>query len=241
MLDILWQDDRLLAVNKPAGLATVPGRDESKCVLDELASLGPLRMVHRLDKETSGVLLLAKDRDAQRNLCNQFMNRQVQKEYLALVVGKMTDDSGEINAPLCRSGKSDKFMTISKRGRPSVTRWQVIQRFRGLTLVKCFPLTGRTHQIRVHLKSIGHALAIDPLYNPPQGGWAEGILLSRYKRDYKEKKEGERPLINRLTLHAAKITFCDLSGNPVTVECEPAKDFRATVNMLRKYAAYSPC
>jgi 23S rRNA pseudouridine955/2504/2580 synthase/23S rRNA pseudouridine1911/1915/1917 synthase len=236
MLDILWHDDRILAVNKPAGLATVPGRDESKSVLDELRGFSNLRLVHRLDKETSGVLLLAKDRDAQRHLCAQFLNRQVQKEYLALVTGKITAESGEINAPLARSGKSDKFMTISKRGRPSVTRWEVLQRFRGLTLVRCIPLTGRTHQIRVHMKSIGHALAIDPLYNPPQGGWAEGILLSRFKRDYKEKPQGERPLINRLTLHAAKITFCDLTGNAVTVDCPPAKDFRATVNMLRKYA-----
>jgi 23S rRNA pseudouridine955/2504/2580 synthase/23S rRNA pseudouridine1911/1915/1917 synthase len=237
MLDILWQTDRILAVNKPAGLATVPGRDESKSVLDELKAFAPLRLVHRLDKDTSGVLLLARDRDAQRFLCNQFMTRQVHKEYLALVIGKVTNDFGEINAPLARASKSDKFMTISKRGRPSITQWQVLQRFRGLTLLKCIPLTGRTHQIRVHLKSIGHALALDPLYNPPQGGWAEGILLSRFKRDYKEKPEGERPLINRLTLHALKITFHDLNNNPVTVECPLPKDFRATINMLTKYAS----
>ena len=233
MLEIIWQDERLIAVNKPAGLAAVPGRDEPGCVQDELASLGKLRIIHRIDKETSGVLLLAKDAAAQRALCEQFLHRKVEKTYLALVVGAPPKESGEIDAPIGRHPKSPKFMAIRKDGRPSVTQWKLLERFRGHSLIECRPLTGRTHQIRVHMHSIGLPLAVDPLYNPQ----STGILLSQFKRGYQFKKdEEERPLIGRLTLHAASLKFTDLSGQGMIIECDPPKDFRATLNMLRKYA-----
>jgi 23S rRNA pseudouridine955/2504/2580 synthase/23S rRNA pseudouridine1911/1915/1917 synthase len=243
MLDIVWEDARILAVNKPAGLATAPGRDDPQCVLDEID--GPpdvegrptrLRLVHRLDKQTSGLLLLAKDRDAQRHLCQQFLNRTVEKEYLALIAGKPIADQGEIDAPLGKSAKSDVYMAVVKHGAPAVTRWEVVNRFRVYSLLRCFPKTGRTHQIRVHLKSIGLPLAVDPLYNPPRSGEAPGIFLSRFKRDYHEKKDQvERPLIGRLSLHAARIAFLDMEGKRIELECPPPKDFRAAINMLGKY------
>lgn len=231
MLEALWQDDRLIAVCKPAGLATVPGRDQDDSVIGRLG--GSLRLVHRLDKQTSGVLLLAKDREAQRFVCGQFLEHSVEKEYLALVRGSPAEDAGQINAPIGPHPRTPQLMTISKHGKPAVTRWEVAQRFRGLTLLRCFPKTGRTHQLRVHLKSIGLPLAVDELYSPDS---AQGLFLSEFKRDYRLKAEGERPLIGRLTLHALRIKFNDLQGEPVEVICPPPKDFAAAVKMLGKYA-----
>jgi len=232
MLEIIWQDDRLLAVSKPAGLATVPGRDEPACVLEEMSGLGKLRVIHRIDKETSGVLLLAKDAGAQRALCEQFFHRKVEKTYLALVAGAPPAESGEIDKPLGRHPKSPKFMAVRKDGRASVTRWKLLERFRTFSLLECRPLTGRTHQIRVHLQSVGLPLAVDALYNPQ----ATGIFLSEFKRGYQFKDVAERPLIGRLTLHAASLKFADLNGQGIIIESDPPKDFRATLNMLRKYA-----
>lgn len=236
---VLWQDARLLVINKPAGLATVPGRGEVDSVLDQVAANDAgerCRLVHRLDKHTSGVLLLAKDRDAQRHLCDQFVKRLVEKEYLALVAGCPSEKSGQIIAPLGPASGSAKYVVVSQHGRPAITHWEVVQRFKGLTLLRCLPKTGRTHQIRVHLKSIGLPLAVDPLYNPPRDGRAEGIFLSHFKRDYRKKDE-ERPLIDRLTLHALRLSFHDLDGKAVRVECPPPKDFAAAIKMLGKYAA----
>jgi 23S rRNA-/tRNA-specific pseudouridylate synthase len=127
-------------------------------------------------------------------------------------------------------------MAVVKGGAPALTRWEVVQRFKPYCLLRCFPKTGRTHQIRVHLKSIGLPLAVDSLYNPPRSGEAPGIFLSRFKRDYHEKKnQEERPLIGRLSLHAARIAFADMAGNRIELHCPPPKDFRATLNMLGKY------
>jgi 23S rRNA-/tRNA-specific pseudouridylate synthase len=133
-----------------------------------------------------------------------------------------------------------KLMILAKHGgQPAVTRWEVVQRYRQVTLLRCFPQTGRTHQIRVHLQSIGLPLAVDPLYNRSRAGLDKAIFLSQFKQDYKAKREqDERPLIARLTLHAARISFHDLANNPVTVECPLPKDFRATLNMLGKYSRY---
>jgi RluA family pseudouridine synthase len=236
MLQVLWQDAHFIAVNKPAGLASLGGRGEETSVIDDLAKLIPCRLVHRLDKQTSGVLLLAKDREAQRHACVQFQNRSVEKEYLALVSGSPAQEKGRISAALGPAERSSKYVVIKVGGAPAVTDWEVVRRFRGITLLRCFPRTGRTHQIRVHLKSIGLPLAVDPLYNPTRHGREEGIFLSDFKRGYR-KKEMERPLIGRLTLHALRLTFHDLHGKPITVICQPPKDFGAAINMLGKYAS----
>jgi 23S rRNA pseudouridine955/2504/2580 synthase/23S rRNA pseudouridine1911/1915/1917 synthase len=159
----------------------------------------------------------------------------VEKEYLALVAGRPAQDSGQIDAPLASALGSGKYVVVSKTGRPAITDWEAIQWFRGITLLRCLPKTGRTHQIRVHLKSIGLPLAVDPLYNPPRGR-PDGIFLSHFKRDYR-KKEEERPLISRLTLHALRLSFHDLGGKATSIECPPPKDFRAAINMLGKYAS----
>lgn len=234
MFDILWQDAHLVAVAKPAGLATVPGRGEESSVLEQMAGC---RIVHRLDKETSGVLLLAKDAEAQAHIGRQFFRREISKEYLALVAGTPVEESGHIDAPVGTHPVRKKLMAIVRNGKPAVTDWKVEKRLGPFTLIKCFPRTGRRHQIRVHLKSIGLPLAVDPDYNRPRPGEPAGIFLSRFKRNY-HGKDQERPLIGRLTLHALRLAFCDLEGKEIVVECEPPKDFRAVLAALGKYARF---
>ena len=252
-LDILAETDDYVAVSKPAGLATIPGRAETDCVLERLGrqiglpSSGTadprVRVVHRLDKYTSGVLLFAKHADAQRHVSHQFQNNTVHKEYLALVRGSPGTREGEVDAPLARHPTSPQRMAVVKHGgRPARTQWVVEETFRDLALLRVFPRTGKTHQIRVHLAWVGLPLAIDPLYNTPRGGagggvsWP-GLLLSSFKRGYRPAgAEAERPLMDRLTLHAEKLRFLDRAGETVEVIAPLPKDLRAALNMLRKYA-----
>ncbi len=244
-LEILWRGNEMLAINKPAGLAVIPGRGEEWSVLQELgrqlaipcAGMNDprVRVVHRLDKDTSGVLVFATNVDAQRHLSHQFQNNTIEKQYLALVTGRPDVDEGEIDGPLAPHPKSPKRMAIVKHGgRPARTLWKVEERFRGYTLLRVFPKTGKTHQIRVHLQSIGLPLAIDPLYHA--GANAEGIYLSTFKRGYRSSGEPERPLISRLTLHAHRLAFIDQSNQRIEIEAPLLKDFRAVLNMLRKYS-----
>ena len=231
---------------KPAGLATIPGRGEDDSVLERLGrQLGlpssgtadpRVRVAHRLDKDTSGVLLFARHAAAQRHLSHQFQNNAVRKEYLALVAGRPAAREGEVDAPLARHPTSPQRMAVVRHGgRPARTAWHVEEEFRLFTLLRVFPRTGKTHQIRVHLQSIGLPLAIDPLYNSPRGG-TPGLMLSSFKRGYRPAAgEPERPLIERLTLHAQTLAFADLGGAEVEIEAPLPKDFRSALNMLRKY------
>jgi len=231
---VIYADAHLLIVDKPPGVVTVSARGELS-VPDLLLPTGlvpadePFRVVHRLDKEASGVLVCARTLEAQRRLTDQFLHRHVQKVYLALVQGYVEKD-GQIDLPLLPN-RSNTRTTVSPRGKPSVTRYRILERLAGHTLLECCPLTGRLHQVRVHLAAIGHPLAVDRLY----GGGRE-LLLSQLKAGYKpNRRRQERPLIDRLTLHAARITFEHPDGSgPVTFESPLPKDFRATLNQLRR-------
>ena len=245
-LEILGDTDDWVAVAKPAGLATIPGRAETDSVLERLGrQLGipsggtadpRVRVVHRLDKDTSGVLLFAKNTATQRHLSHQFQNNAVDKEYVALVVGRPQAAEGDVDAPIGHHPTDPLRMTVVKRGgRPARTLWKLEEAFRGFALVRCFPKTGKTHQIRVHLKHAGLPLAVDPLYNPPRPGQSGALMLSSFKRDYRPTRgEDERPLIARLTLHAHRLSFAPPAGERVTLEAELPKDFRAALNQLRR-------
>ena len=254
MLEILFEDDHLVAVNKPAGLATIPGRGETDSVLERLAaqlklphtgSDDPrLRVVHRLDKDTTGALLFAKNLAAQRHLSHQFQNNRVEKEYLAITAGRPPEPEGEIDAPLGpHPSRRERMSVLKKGGRPARTAWKVEEKFRQHALLRVFPKTGKTHQIRVHLKHVGAPLAVDALYNPPtepgspRADAPVGLFLSSFKRGYRGKRDQEeRALIGRLSLHAERLRFEHLDGRRIDIMAPLPKDFRTALNMMRKYA-----
>jgi 23S rRNA pseudouridine1911/1915/1917 synthase len=238
-LTLLYLDNEVLAVNKPAGLLSVPGRGPDECVIDllrqrpELHDNAALRVVHRLDQDASGVLLYARTLAAQRSLVSQFADRRIEKVYLAIVSGPVADD-GEINLRLTFDRRHNRVQTtMFASGKPALTRYRVVRRLAGHTLLECHPVTGRQHQIRVHLAAIGHPLGVDPLY-----GGGRAIWLSHYKADYRgSERRPERPLIERLTLHAARITFeHPTTGLRAVVEAPLPKDFRATITQLGRWA-----
>lgn len=235
-LEILWQDNHLLAINKPSGLLTVPGRQGGISLREILAReegfQQKLLILHRLDRETSGVLLLAKTTDAQRNLSQQFESRSIQKEYIAFVQGQPEEESGLILAPIAEHPRIMGKMVINqKKGKPSQTKWKVVERLGSIALLRCRPLTGRQHQIRVHLKLIDHPLLVDPLY-----AGRDAFYLSQVKTNYRSNRTGtEKPLLGRLSLHAEALNFAHPeTGTPMRIEAPLPKDFRATLNQLKK-------
>ncbi len=234
---IIFEDNDIIVLNKPAHYLTIPDRfvAERPNLTSFLKDrLDEVFIVHRLDKETSGVILFAKNAEAHRNLSMQFEARTVDKIYLALVEGSVHKEEGEINQPIANNMRDKGRMIIAKRGKPSLTLFKVIERFKNYTLVEANIKTGRTHQVRVHFEIIGYPLAVDSLY-----GRKDAFLLSEVKmKKYRRGKDAfeEKPLMSRTTLHAAKVTFRHPTTNEsMTFEAELPKDFRAVLNQLRKW------
>ena len=238
--EILFQDEHVVAVNKPAGLTVVPLREgKGPCLKEMLAAqLGrEVFAVHRLDRETSGVVVFALDADSHRELSLQFQNRKVSKIYWAVVRGKPNPPQGVVRLPLARDKNPIRVVVVRKGGKRSRTNYRVLEKFRGYSLVEARPLTGRMHQVRVHLAAIGTPLAVDSLY-----GGSAALLLSQIKPDYKLKKDvEERPLISRLTLHARELTFTHpVSQARLTVPASLPRDFALLLKQLAKHAPAGP-
>ena len=238
MIPILFEDDALIVVDKPAGVLSVADRQGNDAIADHLGRQvkldEPLRIVHRLDADTSGVMMLAKAVDAQRSLTQQFEQRQIDKTYLALVHGVPESAGGRVNQPLIVNTDKPERVRVAKKpgqGKPAVTEWTCVEQFGSIALIRCKPLTGRQHQIRVHLASIGLPLLVDPLY-----GGRDGFMLSSVKLRYRSKaNRPERPLLGRLSLHAESIAFTHpVTTERVRFEASLPKDFNATLNQLRK-------
>lgn len=234
-LAVLFENDDFVAVNKPAGMLTIPDRhDESLPSLYSILSkkFEKIFIVHRLDKFTSGVVVFAKNAETHQYLSGLFQNRKIEKEYIGFVAGKPAQTSGQIEAAIVEHPYKKGEMTISKRGKASLTEYEVIEQFNFCALVKFRIHSGRTHQIRVHSKYIGHPLLSDSVY-----GTSDSILLSSFKKKFhsSKKDEEERPLINRTALHAAAIEFSK-NGEQYSITAPLPKDMSALLNQLQKNA-----
>ena len=238
-LDIVYEDDYLIVVNKPAGLIVHPGAGNATGTLvnaliyhcEHLSNdNGLLRpgIVHRLDKDTSGLLISAKDNSIHGNLRSQFSKRTIEKYYYALVWGQFADDTGEIDAPIGRSPKNRKKFTVIETGRASLTRYEVLERFEFLTLVRVKLETGRTHQIRVHMTHINHPLFGDPYYG---GRNSKIITLNMRNRQLAARLLG---MLNRQALHARRLIFRHpLSHEVMDLRAPMHDDFNQVLSVLR--------
>lgn len=202
-LDIIYQDEDLAVVVKPCGMVVHPaaGNEDGTMVnallyhLSDLGSIGgEMRpgIVHRLDKDTSGLLLVAKNDAAQLALSEQLSERSMEKHYRAMVEGRMRENHGMVDAPIARSKNDRKKMAVDPDGRQSLTEWTVLQEGNGCTLLDVHILTGRTHQIRVHMKHIGHPVCGDPIYGHPKGIRVPRLMLHAYSLTFTHPRTGER-------------------------------------------------
>lgn len=220
---ILYEDDHLMLINKPSGTAVHGGSGLSFGVIEGLRALRPearfLELVHRLDRDTSGVLLIAKKRSALRALHEQLRLKQMQKDYLALVRGQWQSHTKVVQAPLLKNilQSGERVVKVSNEGKPSETRFKVEERFEFATLVKASPVTGRTHQIRVHTLHAGHPIAFDDRYGD---------------RDFDSQLVGTK--LKRLFLHASSLTFTHPStGEQIRIEAPMDNQLRHCLQVLR--------
>ncbi|MDB0581481.1 RluA family pseudouridine synthase [Salinicoccus roseus] len=201
-LDIIHEDDEVAVVNKPKGMVVHPaaGHPSGTLVnglmhqLDNLSGInGELRpgIVHRIDKDTSGLLMVAKDDVTHRHLVEQLVEKSVTRKYTALVHGTIPHDKGTIEAPIGRNPKERQEMAVVDDGKEAVTHFNVLERYKDFTLVECILDTGRTHQIRVHMKYIGYPLAGDPKYGPRKTLETEGQMLHAGTLGFIHPKTGE--------------------------------------------------
>ncbi|RJF33168.1 bifunctional tRNA pseudouridine(32) synthase/23S rRNA pseudouridine(746) synthase RluA [Pseudoalteromonas gelatinilytica] len=203
-LSIVYQDDDLLIVNKPSGLLTVPGKDpkHADCLIARVNRVFPTaKIVHRLDMATSGIICLAMHKEAHRNLSIQFQDRKTAKRYIARVFGKLDQQTGSVDLPLiCDWPNRPKQMVDHDNGKPSLTHFKVLEHEQNATRVELTPITGRSHQLRVHMLSLGHPILGDKLYAHP-----EAFAMAP-----------------RLQLHAEMLTLAHpVSGETLIFEADP--------------------
>ncbi len=233
-LDIIYENENFVAINKPAGLLSIPdrfGKDPSvKTLLQE--KFGKIFTVHRLDKETSGLLVFAKDEETHKDLSKKFEGREVEKFYLGLLSGILMNRTGTIDVPIMEHPGKSTLMMAHKKGKASITDYQVLEEFGLFSWVRFQIHTGRTHQIRVHAQYIGNPVVCDTLY-----GDGQPIMLSSIKRKFKLSKNEleERPLLNRLGLHSSALKFIDAAGHRHELEAPLSKDLKALLQQLTKH------
>ncbi len=235
-LDVLFEDDDLIIVNKPSGMLVIPDRfNQDLPSLNRLLEANlkhQIWVVHRLDRETSGVVCFAKNEATHKHLSLLFQEHDVVKLYAGLVIGNVVPEQGRIEAPIAEHPTIKGKMVTTRRGKASITDYRITDQWPLYALAQFQIHTGRTHQIRVHMQSIGHPIVCDPLY-----GDGKPFLLSNIKKKYKlsEKEETERPLLNRLALHAYRLSFVKQDGTTVTAEATLPKDMLACVRQLDKW------
>ncbi|MBS1564463.1 MAG: RluA family pseudouridine synthase [Bacteroidetes bacterium] len=232
-LGILFENDDFVVIDKPAGLLSIPDRTQSEPSLKDilLDKYGAIFTVHRLDKFTSGVIVFARNEESHKHLSQQFEERSTRKIYNGLVMGQPPQESGVIEVPITEHYSQKGLRMTADKGKPAITEYEVLESFRQFSWMQFHILTGRTHQIRVHMKHLGHPIVCDDLY-----GDGKPVLLSSFKRRFKLSKneEEERPILGRLALHAAQLSFKDREENQQQFEAPLPKDLRALLQQLRK-------
>ena len=232
--EVLFEDDDLIVLNKPSNLLVLPDR-YNQSLINLYAILreefGEIFVVHRIDRETSGTIVFAKNASAHSLLNAQFEERRITKKYTAIAIGSPGQAEGRIDAPIMESRTHAGVMKVNhKHGKASVTNYRIVEMFDGYALVEAEPESGRTHQIRVHLASIGLPVMCDRVY-----GDGKPFYLSNVK--YRYFTEGdEKPLLSRTALHAETLSlFHPRSGSQMTFTSALPKDMRSVLNYLRKF------
>jgi RluA family pseudouridine synthase len=247
---LIFEDDGIVAVNKAAGIAVSPGRwDDSGDRLDKILAAflaaregEKLRLytVHRIDRDTSGLVVFAKNAETHRRLSAAFEARRVKKRYLAVVHGRPVWTEQDNDLPLTPNGNKQHLTIIDKyRGKKSLTRFRLLGGVGNYSVVEALPVTGRTHQIRVHLASLGHPVVCDPLY-----GSVKPVFLSSFKRNWRGDPLEEKPLLARLGLHAAELILPDHcpaaeSSGGLILRAPLPRDMAALIKQLEKHGTFT--
>ena len=238
---LIYADEDMIAVNKAAGLLVAADRWDSETprldllIQKELPQIAPLCQklyaVHRIDKDTSGILLYALNAEAHRALNTAFQDREIKKTYRLLIHGRVSEEQFTVDLPLRADGDALHRTVVDKRrGKEAVTHFTVLETFRQFSLLEARPVTGRTHQIRAHLAAAGYPIVCDSLY-----GSGKPVLLSELKQRWHGDVYTEQPLIRRLALHAYQLEgIHPRTSEPFSFTAEYAKDFKSTVHQLQK-------
>ena len=233
--NIIHEDEELIFVNKTAGILSIPDRYDQnipnlKSILSDYCQ--NIFVMHRLDKDTSGITVFAKTEEAHKSISEQWQNNGVEKTYLAITSNIPSSETGTIEAPIQEHQSKKGTYVVSNLGKPSTTHFEVVSTFGEYALLKLKIDTGRTHQIRVHLSYIGCPLLVDPVY-----GYQSQFFLSSIKKKKMNLKKGmeERPLLSRTPLHASSLQFkLPLNNQTYSVKSELPKDIRAIQYQLEK-------
>ena len=234
-VEIIAETDHWIALNKPSGLLSIPDRMQSEPSLKDWLNekYGKVWIVHRLDKFTSGLIVFAKDEETHKLLSKQFEDRTVEKFYLGLVNGILMSKEGSVDAPIMEHSVKKGTYVINTKGKASLTDYKVLEEHGQYSWLQFQIHTGRTHQIRVHMKHIGHPIVCDDVY-----GSTAPILLSSIKRKkfkLAKAEDEERPLLNRLALHAWKLSFTNVDGARIELEAPVSKDLKALLQQFEKW------
>jgi 23S rRNA pseudouridine955/2504/2580 synthase/23S rRNA pseudouridine1911/1915/1917 synthase len=231
---IIKETDDWVALSKPSGLLSIPDREGNEISLKALLKkkYGDIFTVHRIDKDTSGLIIFAKNEESHKNLSHQFQERETVKIYVGLVSGSLPDKKGSICHPIAGHPAQNGTMIIHRKGKEALTDYEVLEEFGIFSWVQFRIHTGRTHQIRVHMKDIGHPIVCDSLY-----GDGKPVLVSSLKKKFNlsKKEDEERPILSRLALHSYQLTFTDSNHKKIQLEAPLPKDIRATLQQLGKH------